>query len=147
MFSCLNMGLSICLNYTLNKMNVDEINKLSREVIGAATEVHSILGPGLLEHTYQIALKKEIEFRGYNVESEVEIPIMYKGMNLNSSYRLDLLVENEIILELKATEQDSRLYSRQLYTYLKLSNKKLGFVINFNRPRLLNGLQRVVNGL
>lgn len=126
-------------------MNRDDLNKLSQDIIGAAIEVHRIMGPGLLEQSYHLALIYELKSRGHSVESEVVIPIVYKGNQLNTNYRADIIVDGEVIVELKATEQDNKLYCRQLYTYLKHSNKKLGLVINFNRMRLIEGLDRVVN--
>lgn len=125
-------------------LTVDEINLLSKEIIGAAIEVHRVLGPGLLEQTYQAALKCELMLRGMNVRSEVEIPFIYKGIKLDVAYRADLLVENEIIIELKATDKDNPLFCKQLQTYLRLAGKKLGLLINFNHDRLMEGLKRVV---
>lgn len=128
-------------------MNMDnvQLNRLSEEIIGAAIEVHSILGPGLLEKTYQEALMAELKLRDIKCEKEVKIPIIYKGETLDSDYRADIIVDDKIILELKATEQDNPLFYKQLYTYLKLSNMRLGLLINFNRERLVKGLKRVVN--
>ncbi|MDE6448892.1 MAG: GxxExxY protein [Muribaculaceae bacterium] len=128
-------------------MNENQINALSQEIIGAALEVHRNLGPGLLEHTYQMALMCELNLRGIKAQPEVEIPVTYKGVKLNTAYRADIIVENEIILELKSTENDNPLYGKQLLTYLKISNKRLGLLINFNRVRLVDGLKRVVNNL
>lgn len=128
-------------------MNESEINLLSQEIIGAAIEVHRNLGPGLLEHTYQAALMCELKLRGLNAEAEVEIPFIYKGVILNTAYRADIIVENEIILELKATENENPLFAKQLNTYLRIYNKKLGILINFNRIRLIDGIKRVVNNL
>jgi len=122
-----------------------QLNRLSEEIIGAAIEVHSILGPGLLEKTYQEALMAELKLRDIKCEKEVKIPIIYKGETLDSDYRADIIVDDKIILELKATEQDNPLFYKQLYTYLKLSNMRLGLLINFNRERLVKGLKRVVN--
>lgn len=126
-------------------MNNVQLNRLSEEIIGAAIEVHSILGPGLLEKTYQEALMAELKLRDIKCEKEVKIPIIYKGETLDSDYRADIIVDDKIILELKATEQDNPLFYKQLYTYLKLSNMRLGLLINFNRERLVKGLKRVVN--
>ncbi len=121
------------------------LNLLSNKIIGAAVEVHKTLGPGLLERAYLLALLYELELRGIKARSEVDIPVVYKGVDLGFAYRADIIVENEIILELKATEKDNLLFGKQLYTYLKLCNKKLGLLINFNRPRLIDGIERVVN--
>ncbi len=128
-------------------MNQQQLNQLSREIIGAAIEVHRLLGPGLLEHTYQAALACELRLRGMHAETEVEIPVVYKGHRLDLAYRADIIVENEIILELKATENDSPLFAKQLNTYLRVCNKRLGILLNFNRVRLIDGITRVVNNL
>ena len=128
-------------------MSEKDLNDLSQQIIGAAIEVHRQLGPGLLEQVYQEALILELRLRKLNVESEVSLPARYKGTILPTSYRLDIIVENEIILELKATEKDSPIYPKQLLTYLRLSGKKLGLLINFNHERLINGITRVVNNL
>lgn len=128
-------------------MDKDRINQLSNIIVGAALEVHRTLGPGLLEHTYQLALMRELELRNIKSQSEVEIPFKYKGFQISTSYRADIIVEDAIIIELKASEQDSPLYTRQLLTYLRLSDKKLGLLINFNHLLLTQGIKRVVNGL
>ncbi len=121
------------------------LNNLSKEIIGAAIEVHRCLGPGLLESTYQIAMMYELQKRGISAMKEVEIPIRYKGVLLETAFRADLIIENEIIVELKATESDSPLHTKQLLTYLKLTGIKLGLLINFNRISLIDGITRVVN--
>lgn len=128
-------------------MNEEQINKLTEKIIGAAIEVHRNLGPGLLEHTYHSALMHELKLCGLKAESEVIIPFVYKGIKMDTAYRADIIVENEIIIELKSTEQDNPLYQKQLYTYLKICHKRLGLLINFNRARLIDGLDRVVCGL
>lgn len=128
-------------------MDSVEINRISKLIVGAAIEVHKNLGPGLLEHTYQVALAHELRVLGLNIRCEVEVPFIYKGIKMDVAYRADIIVNNEIIIELKATEQDNPLYYRQLLTYLRLYGKKLGLLINFNREKLTDGLKRVVNGL
>lgn len=128
-------------------MNIDEINALSNVIIGAAIEVHRNLGPGLLEHSYQAALACELKLQGHKADKEVEIPFVYKGIFLDTAYRADIIVDDTIIVELKATESNNSLYGKQLYTYLKLADKRLGLLINFNRSRLIDGVQRVVNNL
>lgn len=89
----------------------------------------------------------ELKLNGINALMEVEVPFVYKGVRLPTAYRADIIVEDEIILELKATETDNPIYAKQLYTYLRLYNKRLGLIINFNRERLVEGLKRVVNNL
>lgn len=126
-------------------MNHKDLNELGSEIIGAAIEVHKILGPGLLEHSYQAALSRELIIRGLDAKTEVEIPFIYKGIKLDTAYRADIIVENEIIIELKATETDNPVFYKQLLTYLRIADKKLGFVINFNRQTIKEGLKRIVN--
>lgn len=126
-------------------MDRNELNELSHRVIGAAIEVHRVLGPGLLEHTYQLALLLELRLRGMSVQHEVEIPLLYKGIRIDAAYWADIIVENEIVIELKATENDNPLYPKQLLTYLRLAGKRLGLLINFNRELLSSGISRVVN--
>lgn len=127
-------------------MNYDELNNLTGKIIGAAIDVHRFLGPGLLETTYRKALMYELLQRGLKAEAEVAIPFVYKGVIIDTAYRADIIVEDKIILELKSTENHSPLYFKQLLTYLRLSNKKLGLLINFNREVLKEGIVRVVNG-
>ena len=108
-------------------------------------EVHTILGPGLLETTYESCLLQELKMRGFNAISQVYLPVKYKGATLDAGYRIDLIVENSIILELKAVESLNNLHIAQLLAYLKLSNIRLGLLINYNVPHLRDGIKRVVN--
>lgn len=128
-------------------MNADQYNSLTREIIGAAIEVHKILGPGLLENAYKLALQQELRLRGFKAEREKLIPFIYKGVSLESTFRADLIVEDKIVLELKATEKENEIFLKQLTTYLKLTGMKLGLLINFNHVVLKDGLRRVVNNL
>ncbi len=123
------------------------MNDLSYRIIGAALEVHRNLGPGLLEQTYRKALMHELRLCGIQAKAEVEIPFVYKGQSLDTAYRADIIVEDEVILELKSTENGSLLHFKQLLTYLRISGRKLGLLINFNNVRLKDGIERVVNGL
>lgn len=113
------------------------VKDIGFDIIGAAMEVHRILGPGLLESAYKAALKKELVSRGHFVATEVPIGIVYKGEKLDVGYRADLIVNNEVIIELKAVTEINPVYHMQLLTYLKLSGKKLGFLFNFNTPSLV----------
>lgn len=122
-----------------------EINELTHRIIGAAIEVHKTLGPGLLEKAYQKALSFELRLRGLKVDEEVNIPVKYKGIDVDDAYRADIIVEDRIIVELKATEKDNPLYSKQLLTYMRFADKELGLLINFNKARLLDGVERVIN--
>jgi GxxExxY protein len=122
-------------------------NALATNIIGAAIEVHKVLGPGLLESAYQECLEYELGFRGLSYESEVPIPVRYKGKLLCEAYRSDLLIENRVIVELKAQREIADIHRAQLLTYLRLSRKKLGLLINFNTDLLKKGIVRVVNKL
>lgn len=122
-------------------------NEISNEVIGAAIEVHRNLGPGLLESAYENCLCYEFDQRGIKYERQKPLPITYKDTKLDCGYRLDLVVHDLVILELKAVDQIQPIHSAQVLTYLKLSNLKLGILINFNVTVLKNGIKRIVNEL
>jgi GxxExxY protein len=122
-------------------------NGLAHEVIGAAIEVHRELGPDLLESAYQDCLEQELRLRGIQFESEIMIPIQYKGLVVGDAYRVDVLVEGKLIVELKSTEKTSDIHKAQLLTYLRLTQRKLGLLINFNTELVKNGIFRVVNNL
>ena len=122
-------------------------NEISNEVIGAAIEVHRNLGPGLLESAYEECLCYEFDRRGIKYERQKPLPIAYKGTKLDCGYRLDLVVNDLVILELKAVDQIQPIHSAQVLTYLKLSKMKLGILINFNVTVLKNGIKRIVNEL
>jgi GxxExxY protein len=122
-------------------------NDLAHEVIGSAIEVHRALGPGLLESAYQNCLVHELGLRGLSVETEVMIPIEYKGLLVGEAYRADLLIENKLIVELKSVESVSDVHKAQLLTYLRLTQRKLGLMINFNTALVKDGILRIVNNL
>jgi GxxExxY protein len=124
--------------------------KISKEywaskVVNAAFEVHKNMGPGLLESMYETCMLKEFEIQNIPVKSQVLVPILYKGEKLDKDYRIDLLVGEEVLVELKAIEYVLPVHHAQLLSYLKLSNKQLGFLINFNVPLIKNGIKRFVN--
>lgn len=121
-------------------------NELSSLIIKAAIAVHRALGPGLLESVYQVCLMQELKDMGLKAEAQVAVPIIYKGNRLASDLRIDLLVEDRIIVEIKAVAELHPIHTAQLLTYLKLTNKKLGLLINFNTTKLVDGLERVMNG-
>jgi GxxExxY protein len=123
-----------------------ELNEISGQVIGAAIEVHRELGAGLLESAYEACLVHELRHRGVQVEQQVPQPVFYKGLQLKCGYRLDLLVEEQVIVELKAVETLLPIHQAQLLTYLKLRKLRLGLLINFNVPILKNGIKRLLNG-
>ena len=119
-----------------------ELNKLTEIIIGCAIEVHRILGPGLLESAYEECLMFELEKVGLFVERQKPIPVIYKDIYLECGYRIDLLVENAVVIELKTTELFHPVQEAQILTYMKFSNKKLGLLINFNVSLLKNGIKR-----
>jgi len=122
-------------------------NKISEKIIGAAIEVHRILGPGLLESVYEEALCHELYLRGIRFKRQQSVPIPYKGIRLGTDLRLDLLVEDKVIVDLKAKEHLSTIDKPKLLTYLRLCDKHLGLVINFHVELLRDGIYRVVNKL
>jgi GxxExxY protein len=122
-----------------------ELNDLSEKIIGCAIKVHRTLGPGLLESTYEVCLVHELKKAGLKVERQVPLPVIYDGIQLDAGYQLDILVEDTIILELKSVENLLPIHEAQLLTYLKLADKKLGLLINFNVTLLKNGIKRKIN--
>jgi GxxExxY protein len=113
-------------------------------IIGAAIEVHRHLGPGLLESAYEECLCHELHLRGLDFKRQVELPVLYKGLNLDCGYKIDLVVQDEVILELKSVEKLLLVHQAQLLTYMKLANKRVGLLINFNVPLLTQGIIRRV---
>ena len=122
-------------------------NILSKEIIGAAIEVHKILGPGLMESAYQASLAQEFLLRNIEFEKEKPLPLEYKGIKLDCGYRLDFLVGGLVVVELKAVEKVLPIHHAQLLTYLKLLNLKLGLILNFNVSVLKDGIKRLANNL
>jgi GxxExxY protein len=125
---------------------VDE-NEISHAIIGAAIEAHRILGPGLLESVYEAALSHELKERGFMVQQQLELPVIYKGLELLGGYRIDLLVNRLVIGEIKSVEKLMPIHEAQVLTYLKLSGKKLGLLLNFNSTAVGTSVRRVVNNL
>jgi GxxExxY protein len=126
---------------------VMEINELTEQIIGAAIEVHRALGPGLLESAYRQCLCHELKLRRIGFETERPLPVVFKGMRLDCGYRLDIVVENRIVVELKAVESLYPIVDAQLLTYLRLGGWKAGLIINFNVSVLKDGIRRKVNNL
>lgn len=122
-------------------------NELSEIVIGCAIKIHKALGPGLLESAYEECLNYEIKKAGLKVEKQKTLPLVYEEVKLDCGYRIDLLVENKLIVELKAVDALNDVYLAQVLTYLRLSNCKLGLLINFNVSKLKDGIRRIVNNL
>jgi len=130
-------------NYT--PMDKLKMNALSKEILDAAITVHKEMGPGLLESVYECCLVKELSLRNIKAVSQVQLPLYYKGELLNKEFRIDILVEDEIILELKSVDELLPVHDAQIISYLKLANKNLGFLINFNESLMKNGFNRFVN--
>jgi GxxExxY protein len=122
-------------------------NQISYEIINASIEVHRHLGPGLLESSYKECLYYELAQHQLNVLKEVSLPLIYKEVQLECGYRIDLLVENKVIIEIKSVEALNDIHLAQVLTYLKLSDRKLGLLMNFNVVRMKDGIRRVVNNL
>ena len=123
----------------------EELNNLSYQIIGCAIEVHRILGPGLLESAYQNCLIYELKKAGLKVEKEISLPIVYKNIELNHGYRIDLLVNEQIVIELKTVEELTDVHKAQVLTYLKLGDFPLGLLINFYSKILKNNIKRYIN--
>lgn len=123
-----------------------EIELIGKQIVQAAFEVHSELGPGLIESVYEICLVEELKSRNLTVERQVKLPVVFKGKILDKEFFIDLLVEKEIIVELKAVEVLLPVHEVQLLTYMKLADKKLGYLINFNVPLIKEGIRRKING-
>ena len=126
-------------------MVMDDIDSLTYRIIGCAMEVYKQLGPGLLESIYEQALRHELQLNDIPVESQVEVNVNYKGRNITDNLRLDLLVDNRVIVELKSVEELKPVHHKQLLTYLRLMDKKIGLLINFNTDNLMDGIKRVIN--
>ncbi|NJM39002.1 MAG: GxxExxY protein [Akkermansiaceae bacterium] len=125
--------------------SVNKIDKIAAEIVDSAFKVHKELGPGLLESAYETCLEHELKKRGFQVERQKAQPVHYDSIIIDAGYRLDLLVNDHVIIELKAVEQLAPIHQAQLMTYLKLSKKSLGFLINFNVPLIKNGIRRIAN--
>lgn len=121
--------------------NVDE---LTENIIGAAIEVHRVLGPGLLESAYEACLCRELSVTKLHFQKQVPLPVQYKGLQLEAGYRLDLLVEDKDVVEIKSVDELVPVHQTQLLTYLRLSHKRIGLLINFNVPLLKHGLKRMI---
>ena len=121
------------------------VNEITFEIRGAIYDVYKELGPGLLESVYEEALCFELEQRGLKVERQIQVPINYKGNVLKTELRLDVLVEDEVIVELKSVEEMKKVFAKQLLTYLRLMDKKIGLLVNFNTDNILTAITRVAN--
>lgn len=122
-----------------------DINQITEKIIGAGIKVHAELGPGLLESAYQECLCYELGQLGLKVEKEKPLPLIYHDVRMECGYRVDLMVEDKVVVELKAIDSINDIHYAQVLTYLKLSNSKIGLLINFNVPRLKEGIKRLIN--
>ena len=129
----------------LTNQQRDHLNRISRDVIGAAMKAHTVLGPGLLESAYEACLEHELRRRQHTIQRQLVLPIVLEGARIELGYRIDLLVDGEMIVELKACEALAPIHKAQLTSYLRLSGKHLGLLINFHETRLKDGIVRVVN--
>jgi GxxExxY protein len=143
-FASLREPLSADASLQTNPMNE---NQIAKEVVDAAIKVHSKLGPGLLESVYEVVLARELERRGMRVERQVSIPIEYKGLQFDEGFRADIIIEDKVILELKSVEQLAKVHHKQVFTYLKLADKRLGFLLNFGTDLMKDGIRRIANGM
>ena len=130
-----------------NVMKREQLEAIGKQIVDAAFQVHKELGPGLLESAYERCMVVELIEKGLGVERQVKLPIVYKGKIIDGGYRLDLVVENKIIIELKTVDHLLPVHEAQLISYLKLSGKRLGYLINFNVDMIKNGIKRRVNKL
>ena len=128
-------------------MTREAIEAIATQIVDASLYVHRQLGPGLLESTYQTCLAHELRKRGMSVECEVALPVCYDGIEIEAGYRVDMLIEDLVFIENKAVQSILPVHEAQLLTYLKLSNRQLGFLINWNVPRIKDGIKRMVNQL
>ncbi len=123
------------------------VNEIARQIVDAAFHVHCALGPGLLESVYEAVLARELEKRGLKVERQKAVPIRYEGMQFDEGFRADLVVEDAVLVELKSVEQLARVHSKQVLTYIRLLDYRLGLLINFGAPVIKEGIRRIVNRL
>ena len=121
-------------------------NEISGDIVDAAVKLHQRLGPGLLESAYEMILAAELVRRGHRVETQVPVSFDYEGMKFENAFRVDMIVDEQIVVELKATEQKNPVFARQLKTYLVLMNKHIGLLLNFGQMKMVNGIERIVNG-
>ena len=122
-----------------------ELNQITGEIIDSSMKVHTALGPGLLESTYEVCLVHELKKRGLAVQAQLGLPVVYDGIKLDAGYRIDLLVESAVVVEIKAVERLLPIHEAQLLSYLKLGGRTVGLLLNFNVVHFKNGIKRIVN--
>ncbi|MCA0445607.1 MAG: GxxExxY protein [Bacteroidetes bacterium] len=130
-----------------NEIQSEELNNLAKIIVDSCYEVHRNIGPGLLESVYENCLEIELKHRGIKTDRQVPVPLKYKNVDLEKEFYIDLLVEDKIVIEIKAVETMIPVFEAQLLSYLKLADKRLGFLVNFNVPLIKYGIRRFVNGL
>ncbi len=123
-----------------------EINQVTERILGAAIQVHRMLGPGLLENAYETCLEYELLKAGLTIQRQSAIPLVYEGVRMDCGFRIDLLVENQVVVEIKSVERLNDVHRAQVKTYLKLSGAEVGLLVNFNQYRLMDGVDRIVEG-
>jgi GxxExxY protein len=128
-------------------MTVEELNAISGQIVDAAIAVHTELGPGLLESVYEIALAYELRQRGFQVERQIPVPVQYRGIKFDEGYRLDLVVNDIVIVEIKSIETVTAIHKKQILTYLRLTNRPLGLFLKFNVNLMKEGISRIANGI
>lgn len=121
-------------------------DQITESIIGQAIRIHRLIGPGLFEQVYETALAAALENHGFGVERQVVLPMEFEGRTLESAYRIDMIVNEQIIVEIKAQEKSHPVHARQLLTYLRLRKRRVGLVLNFGKERMTDGIERVVNG-
>lgn len=126
-------------------MNLDAINQLTQRIIGAAIEVHREKGPGLLESAYEACFAHELELQNLRISRQVAVPVIYKGLTIESGFRVDLIIEDKVLVELKAVESVLPVHKAQILSYIRETGHPLGLLINFHAPRLVDGITRIVN--
>jgi GxxExxY protein len=127
-------------------MTKTETDVVSGQIVDSAIKVHSAVGPGLLESAYETCLSSELRERGLDVQSQVAVPLVYRGRTIEMAYRIDLLVEDTIVVEVKAVAALLPIHAAQLLSYLRLSDRRVGLLLNFHAPRMRDGIKRIVNG-
>ena len=126
-------------------MNLEVINQLTQRIIGAAIEVHREKGPGLLESAYEACFARELELQNLRISRQVAVPVIYKGLSIESGFRVDLIIEDKVLVELKAVESVLPVHKAQILSYIRETGHPLGLLINFHAPRLVDGITRLVN--
>ena len=121
----------------------ESLEQIGKDLVNCSFKVHKAIGPGMLERVYEVCIEHELNKLGYDVKRQVEIPIEYDGIRFDEGFRADLVIENSVIVEIKAVDKMHPVYTAQIISYLKMMNKKLGYLINFHEPLIKNGIERI----